>query len=304
MHPKTFRELQQAVDSKITEDIRSEIVSYVVANEPKLWGASKPRGFVETAVLLALYKDLEMVDYQRILATIQLDFKVSFSSFRANTRKLRLVFKEWAKTVIKLGSLPTWKAAARHLDVLPDMSAGCLWIDSSDFSLQNTTTRLKSHPNYSHKNGRLGRRFMFLSDANGIIKKIWGGYSPKVYDGHFLELNTSWFAKKLKGAGVFGDFHFSNGKTLLKKKVDFYVPFPKPANFSKRDSGADFRKLTKEQQKWNARVAHLRARVEQTFAWLKTKFRCLAKPWAEDSAQLDCVLWLACGIYNKTKQGL
>ena len=43
------------------------------------------------------------------------------------------------------------------------------------------------------------------------VRKIWGGYSPKVYDSHLIEANRDWFEDKLKGAEVVADQHFCWG---------------------------------------------------------------------------------------------
>ena len=41
---------------------------------------------------------------------------------------------------------------------------------------------------------------MFLQDTKARIRKVWGGYSPKVYDGDVLEIFKDWIDQRLKGA--------------------------------------------------------------------------------------------------------
>ena len=36
---------------------------------------------------------------------------------------------------------------------------------------------------------------MAMTDAKGRMHRLWGGYSPKVYDSDFLELFKPWFEK-------------------------------------------------------------------------------------------------------------
>ncbi len=49
---------------------------------------------------------------------------------------------------------------------------------------------------------------MILKDSKGKIRKMWGRYSPKLYDEHFLEVYKRWFEQNLKGVGVIADQHF------------------------------------------------------------------------------------------------
>jgi hypothetical protein len=58
-------------------------------------------------------------------------------------------------------------------------------MDSSDFPMQRRGKTSRKDPDWSYKLNRPGRRYMFLRDEKGKIRKIWGGYSPKVYDGEF-----------------------------------------------------------------------------------------------------------------------
>jgi len=41
-------------------------------------------------------------------------------------------------------------------------------------------------------------RFMTVCDARGKIRKVWGGYSPKVYASHFVLSKHKWFEKHVK----------------------------------------------------------------------------------------------------------
>jgi hypothetical protein len=41
---------------------------------------------------------------------------------------------------------------------------------------------------------------------------MWGGYSPKVYDGEFLKMQCQFIEEELAGATVLTDNHFKWGK--------------------------------------------------------------------------------------------
>jgi len=136
---------------------------------------------------------------------------------------------------------------------------------------------------------------MALVDAKGRIRKLWGGYSPKLYDGHFLEVNREWVESSLDGAGVVGDTHFSWGKDNLTN-VRFFVPFKKPKK--QGDDGQDLQRLTKKQEVHNGKIRRIRARVEKTFTIFHTKFESLNQLWHEDKDQLDALVWTIAGIHN------
>jgi len=56
---------------------------------------------------------------------------------------------------------------------------------------------------------------MFINDGR-VVRKIIGGYSPKIYDGKVLELNRDVFENIFAGATIVGDQHFQWGKKNLK----------------------------------------------------------------------------------------
>jgi hypothetical protein len=49
---------------------------------------------------------------------------------------------------------------------------------------------------------------MVLADGKGVIRKLWGGYSPKIHDGNWLEIHKEWFEENLVGGVVVADNHF------------------------------------------------------------------------------------------------
>ena len=56
--------------------------------------------------------------------------------------------------------------------------------------------------------------------------------------------------------------------------------------------------LAQKQERYNAAVKGLRARVENTFGEMKHKFEALQKPWGETDEQLDNLVFLAVGVCN------
>ena len=128
---------------------------------------------------------------------------------------------------------------------------------------------------------------MCLTDARGRVRKLWGGYSPKKFDGEWLKEKRHWLEGHLAGAAVIADTHFSWGKKNLKK-VQFCTPKHKAVSL--------------KDKKLNKSNHQLRARVETPFGIIKQKFSALTKPWQEDEVQQDCLVYFAAGVINASKQ--
>jgi len=142
---------------------------------------------------------------------------------------------------------------------------------------------------------------MVLMDARRRVRQIWGGYSPKIYDGHFLELKQDWFVANVGDDIIVGDNHFSWGRDNQDKFPKLHANFPDPLLGVAADDDdvmSGMSELTKEKKRYNAAVAHARARVESPFGEIKTRWACLQFAFRESREQLDCVVWLALAIHN------
>ena len=63
-------------------------------------------------------------------------------------------------------------------------------MDSVDLPKTHGPDRGRKSTAWSYKLNRPGRRFMFVQDLRRRVRKVFGGYSPKVYDGDFLEIQV------------------------------------------------------------------------------------------------------------------
>lgn len=157
---------------------------------------------------------------------------------------------------------------------------------------------------------------MFISNGKTKVVKLWGGYTPKLYDEHFVEDHRDEIDEKFAGATFIGDSHFAYGARYLEK-VRFVTP-----QGDKRDpeieevvegdealAAAVYEfdgdsedniptRKTKENAVYTAAVHKVRARVETVFGFLKTKFCFLRTPFQESSRQHDNLVWYATGVYN------
>ena len=150
----------------------------------------------------------------------------------------------------------------------------CLWLDSSDFHLNGKASTSKKKNSWSYKTNSPACRFTFLSDARGKLRKVWGGYSPKAYDGFLVEVNKEWFESALAGATVAADNHFEWGTKNLKE-VTFKTTISKPKERRKKDPTGGFipKTLTKEQDAYNKQLSAICSRVENPFTRSRGKLK-------------------------------
>lgn len=173
-----------------------------------------------------------------------------------------------------------------------------LWLDSSDFPLaRKRGKRGRSSSKWSYKLNRPGRRYMFLRDGRRMIRHVWGGYSPKLHDGMWLEAKREELEEKLRDGEVAADQHFSKGKKIFKS-VRFHTPFK--LHLQRYQSRGEIPFQTRQRVVFNKDLGALRARVERPFGSMKQRFAALAKPWLGPVVQLDYLVKFAAAVYNLT----
>jgi hypothetical protein len=298
----SYDQVKNQLFQRIPENVVSDIKKFVLKNPPSLWGEQQPRHFLRHMVTLSLYKDAYKVGYQRLVKSVNLNFKITHKSLQKNIERIRRVMKLWAKSQLVLGTSRDWNNAVRNCGLKGVVKDVNLWMDSTDFPLEGVKSVSRKGSKWSYKLNRPGRRYMVLRNGKGKILKLWGGYSPKVYDGTWLEIMKQELDQTLAGGVVIADSHFAKGKTLFEN-VTFLTNIPKQKQSRKKKSddsteGKDLEILTKEQEEFNEAHRRARARVESSFGFIKTKIDALAKPWSESEEQLDCLVWTAAGIHN------
>lgn len=293
--------LEAKVQSKLSPRVIASMLRFLQEQRLPFWSEEQNvRTFVKQNLLLTLYKDLYNVGFQKVLREFDVGFVLSNRSFQHNTSLIRTALKQWSLQHIVFGDRESWIGAARRVSKGKEFSTGLLWIDSTDFATQRIAGEGKSSAFWSYKENHFGRRFMFVRDGRGKIIKIWGGYSPKVYDSDFLAIQQEFFQEKFKDVGLFADQHFEYAQRMFGD-VTIFTPVKKPASRKKSKSGEGTAKLTKQQEAYNHRLRAIRARVETPFGWMKQKFESLAHPWAGASEQLDCLVFIASAVYNEMK---
>lgn len=299
--------IDKEIVKKVPEDIYKSIQRHVQMPQKTkptqhLWGMESPPSHLLDTVALTIYKDLTSIGYHALATSIAFGYKITDHSLNHNVPLVRLMLKKWADTVITTGTFADWKADAARTTMPKLVNDTNLLMDSSDFSIFRKSSTSRSSSSWSYKLNGPGSRYMFIVDALGRIKHIWGGYSPKLYDGDFLAINKDYIEATFNKGVIIADNHFWRGKTLFDPaKVKFHVNYKKRQGAKKRkraDDGQDdeLENVTRTQEAFNTDHQNLRARVESPFGLVKTKFKCLNKPWQESQEQLDCVVWYACAI--------
>ena len=293
---KNYQAVKTKVHKKISIKTMKSIIKFVSEKSPSLWGIKKTRGFLEKSIYLAIYKDLSNKGYDCLSLKTKGWHNINKKSLRHNTQKLRKYLGEWGKEQIQLGEPQDWTAATRGINIFPQFQNIVFWWDSMDVPLTNKKGINKKHSSWSYKLNRWGQRFMILADAHRRVRKIWGGYSPKVFDGDFILLTKDWIEEKLSGVASIGDNHFKSGAKILRSHV-LYAPMKKPPN-TKKTTYKGLKSETKSQKIERRALKAIRSRIESPFGEIKNKFISLSKPFGESKKQQSYVVEFAFGVHN------
>lgn len=276
----------------------NEVVQFVLEKNLTLWGVHLKEEAVRIAVYLTAYKDLYGIGYTALKLSIKDWLRLGNTSLQHNTKKIRKAMADWAFTRFVLGSAEDWNELAKHLPDIKGEPRVNLWMDSTDIPLTGKRTVSRKSLNWSYKCNSPGQRYMVITDANMKIRRFWGPYSPKLYDGDFLKLNKQWLEENMVGAVVISDGHFVIGRKLFEN-LNFVCPKPEPSEENAdKQTGKNLAKLSKEEASKNKKIKKLRSRVETPFGILKTKFECFGKPWAEGIDQQGYAVAYAFAMLN------
>jgi len=241
-----------------------------------------------------------LLGYKKLFGSVKKWLNCSDHSLRHNTQVLCSHLAQWGRERIILGTLEDWKTAAQYERFPKDLTRVDLWIDSTDFCLSGKLSTPRSDLMWSYKCNSPGCRYTFLADARGQIRKVWGGYSLKTYDGMFLQQQATWLEEQLAGARVIADTHYEWGTKNLSE-VEIITPIPAPRGRRKRDLDGNIieKTLTAKQRKYNQHVHSMRSRIENVFGQLGQKVGALSNPFWEGELQLDYLVWFAAGLLNE-----
>jgi hypothetical protein len=149
-----------------------------------MWGQDQSHGFHRRMITLAIYKDLTGLGYQKILNSVNTGIKVQPKSFFHNTKMIRKILMGWAKQQIVNEGKDSWNDQKKLYPKKKGLEKVNLIIDSSDFRLSGKASTSQKDSKWSYKLNGPGQRFQVIYNVRGKVQKVWGGYSPKIYDGY------------------------------------------------------------------------------------------------------------------------
>lgn len=299
----TVRSIKMEISRLLGCGILEEIMPYVQHQKPSLWGMEQPPDFLLHNVLITMYHDMSGSGWNVLKKQCNFTRSTAGSTLSHNAQVLRPILASWARTEMPLEDMDAWNAAAHDVLRPAGFESVNMWIDSTDFAKKKRKGQSKKDSDFSYKLNKPGLRFMTLQDGRRQIRKIWGPYPPKLYDGDFLQSKKYWIKRRLLGANIIGDDHFRMGKKYFKGKnaPKFTTAIRKRADEPNQHVGRTYtalEKLTKEKQKYNEEQKALRARVESPYGWVKETFKTLHSPWLDDEEQLEHAVVFAFGCHN------
>ena len=187
----TFADVSKEVSSIVPNTILRELCSYISEKNLSLWGLKKTKTFEKRCLIIAIFKHQKNIGYCKLSSITKDWLKLTDCSIRHNTQLIIHHLGEWGQSKINLGSAKTWNDIAKQIQKPSSLSKTNLLMDSVDFSLWGKRNMNTKNDLWSYKLNGPGKRFQVVMDLQTRIVALWGGYSPKIYDGNWLESHKS-----------------------------------------------------------------------------------------------------------------
>ena len=289
------RRLTSFLHRHLSEKIVTSFQDYVKTSKPRLWGLNKKDHLRKLAVKIALFKDCKGISYQDLKDRLPSSIKWSKHTLQHNQKLIRYNMEEWADQVMTRAQLDMYLNSSTRQGNKKMRKKSVLLLDSSDFGLVGKYHTQKTNKLWSYKLNGPGRRYQLLTDANGVPIKIWGGFSPKLYDGHWLSAKRNWFEKRLNGAVVLADCHYWSAQDEFKKCTLMPV-MPKtikPKHGMVRVGNKNINVSCLMWKREQMEIKKLRSNVERPFGQMKIMFKVLSNIFRDKESQLDCLVKFA-----------
>jgi len=305
------RQIEASVHRSVPPGVVGDMVKYLDAHEPSLQGEQRPETLHEwrrDMTYLFLHHEITGTGYNDEAFDLAYPYHVNHNSLGHNVGSIRHKLGEWGRSKVVRGNLASWKNAVTHCRLDPLVEDTLLWIDSVDIQVEGKRSVSRKSGRWSFKLNAPGRRYMTVRDGRGSIVNVWGGYTPKLHDGEFLELHKDEILSYFDGSCFIGDNHFSKGKRIFKNRIKFHTNYAERSS-KKNAPGVDLdedyvEKITQANKKFNKQHQEARARVESPYGWAKNKFATLRTAWRESDDHLDDMMLFTFGLHNVTINGL
>jgi hypothetical protein len=282
--------------------IYKELERHLAGANVKWVGEQKPDNMHNLMLLATCLHDLHAVSYGVITKLLHTKFRCSDKTVQKNIKRARHALANWGRAYIIWPTRTQLDQAVSQHKFPLWMNKVRWWMDSTDVPIARLEgVRSPKGEWWSAKLGGPGRRYMALVDGDRLIRRLWGGYSPKFYDGQFMRLEKRWFEEKCAGTAILADTHFFAARELIN---DPEIIAPPPENATedllfRRNFASD----TAEAARKRNDITERRGVVEQTFASIKALSAFLAggpgDKWQDDPDELDSVVEWVVGVHNK-----
>ena len=132
---------------KIPRHIIASMLAYLKSSTISLQGSGQGDNYLETMLLLQLYKDTRKLGYDALEAECKNHLLAPHTTVRTNIRRVRAVLALWADSHIVLGSAAEWKAAAANVPYkIEGKGEALVWVDTFDGRIKGRFTVSKKDP--------------------------------------------------------------------------------------------------------------------------------------------------------------
>lgn len=302
--PFNYNVAKNRIKEMISAGAFRDLLRYIQRCNLKFWAAVKPHDLAEIMLVATCMKDVLALSYNEIIDALSAKLTVFPKALQHNVRLCRCQCRNWARQYIRRGTAAEWRRAANRANLPIWLKNVRLWMDSTDIRIcKKRNLRGPKSDAWSAKLKAPGRRFSLVSDADGVIRKVWSGVSPKKYDSEFVMDKKDSLEDDFAGATIIGDNHYWQAS----KKMDdtTFLACAGKSTTVQEARAARFAQTKEELKARRPEAQEARARVETNFSSIKRCFRSLRGeqylPWRESMKQLDYTFTWACAVHNFKK---
>eukprot|EP00727_Mastigamoeba_balamuthi_P001920 m51a1_g11725 hypothetical protein (286) ;mRNA; r:106426-107383 len=276
----TYSSVQKHVEKFVPKAMVTELIECARQEHSHLWALREPAHFINKAVYLALFKDLKGVGYGALHASVLCWMPIAMKSFAQNQKNLRKVFTRWRCQQIHRSTFKDRKTMAKQLQLPKALCKITVAIDSVDF------------PKWSFMENHPAGRFMVTLDMQGRPVGVWGPYSPKLFDGHWIQANKKMLKLLFPNNVFIADNHFAWARDNMKMPA-FFTTYACPL---KRPATEGVAKLPAKKRILNRQITDIRSHVESPFGVIKENVKAVGRPFAEKDDQLENIVTFHLGL--------
>ena len=292
-----YQEVVAYIIRKVGEDTWEEMCRWVKDKGPSLYSRIKPRGFYNAVTTIVLYHDLSEKGWIALEEITQAPIKLAHSTLSCNAKVIRETLDEWTMQHITPGTPGDWNRAARYAGFGREVQDANLEIDSFDIPIEKRgKERGRKSEYWSAKVEGPEWRFMVIADTEGKIHLISRGYSPKVYDGHWMQVKAEDLERNFQGGVFLADTHFKLKEAI--RGVKMYSTQSESRATPEQQIDSDIEELIGWEKSRNASIRRGRAKLENLISSLKGPWKILCSPWKEELNQLTYLIHITAAVHN------